>query len=50
MGDFNIDLLKCESSKLSQDFLVTIQSCFLIPTIEKPTLVYNTFATLIDKR
>ena len=32
MGDFNIDLLKCETSKISQDFLLSLQSCYLIPT------------------
>ena len=25
MGDFNIDLLKCETSKISQDFLLSLQ-------------------------
>ena len=48
MGDFNIDLLKCETSKISQDFLLSLQSCYLIPTVDKPTRVYRAFATLID--
>ena len=48
MGDFNIDLLKCETSQLSQDFLLSLRSCYLIPTVDKPTRVYRTSATLID--
>ena len=48
MGDFNIDLLKCASSSYSHDFLTSLQSCFLIPTIDKPTRVRSTSATLID--
>ena len=48
MGDFNIDLLKCESSQISQDFLLSLRSCYLIPTVDKPTSVHRTSATLID--
>jgi len=48
MGDFNIDLLKCASSLYSHDFLTSLQSCFLVPTIDKPTRVCSTSATLID--
>ena len=48
LGDFNIDLLKTESSNRSQDFLMTPQSCYLIPTVDKPTRVRSTSATLID--
>ena len=33
---------------LSQDFLLSLQSCYLIPTVDKPTRVYRTSATLID--
>ena len=47
MGDFNIDLLKCETSQLSQDFLLSLRS-YLIPTVDEPTRVYRTSATLID--
>ena len=47
MGDFNIDLLKCESSQISQDFLLSLQSCYLIPTVDKPTRVHRSSATLI---
>ena len=48
MGDFNIDLLKCASSSYSHDFLTSLQSCSLVPTIDKPTRVRSTSATLID--
>ena len=48
MGDFNIDLLKCASSSYSHDFLSSLQRCFLFPTIDKPTRVRFTSATLID--
>ena len=48
MGDFNIDLLKCETSQISHDFLTALQSCYLIPTVDKPTRVYRNSATLID--
>ena len=47
-GDFNIDLLKCETSKFSHEFFLTLQSCYLIPTIDKPTRVHRNSATLID--
>ena len=48
MGDFNIDLLKCETSQVSQDFLLFLRSCYLIPTVDKPTRLHRTSATLID--
>ena len=48
MGDFNIDLLKCETSQISHDFLTSLQSCYLIPTVDKPTRVHRNSATLID--
>ena len=47
MGYFNIDLLKCESSQISQDFLLSLQSCYLTPTVDKPTRVQRSSATLI---
>ena len=47
MGDFNIDLLKCESSQISQDFLLSLQSCYLTPRVDKPTRVHRSSATLI---
>ena len=48
VGDFNIDLLKFETSRYSHDFLVALQSYYLIPTIDKPTRVRNNSATLTD--
>ena len=48
MGDFNIDLLKCRTSSHSHDFLPSLQSCYLIPAVNKPTRVRQTSATLID--
>ena len=48
MGDFNIDLLKCETSSYSHDFLSSLQSCLLIPSIDKPTRSRSSSATLID--
>ena len=48
LGDYNLDLLKIESSKYSHDFLMCFQSCHLILTINKPTRVRQYSATLID--
>lgn len=48
MGDFNIGLLKCETSQISHDFLLSLQSCYLIPTVQKLTRVHKASATLID--
>ena len=33
MGDFNIDLLKCDTSSYSHDFMSSFQSCYLIPQL-----------------
>ena len=46
MGDFNIYLLKCESSQAK--FLPSLKSCHLIPKVDKPRRVHRTSATLID--
>lgn len=48
IGDFNIDLLKFETCDFSQRFLISLQSCCLFPTIDKPTRVHRNSATLID--
>ena len=48
MGDFNINLLHAESSRYAQEFLLSLQSFSFIPTIDKPTRVHNSSATLID--
>ena len=37
LGDYNLDLLKTENSKYSHDFLMCLQSCYLIQTIEFST-------------
>ena len=47
MGDFNINLLRSETCNYAQNFLLSFQSFNLIPTIDKPTRVYNNSATLI---
>ena len=48
MTDANIDLLHCNSCKYAQDFLCTLQSLSLMPTIDKPTRVHRNSASLID--
>ena len=48
MGDTNINLLRSETCKFAQNFLLSLQSFNLIPTVDKPTRVYNNSATLID--
>ena len=48
MGDFNINLLCSETCKYAHNFLLSLQSINLLPTIDKPTRVYNDSATLID--
>ena len=48
MGDFNLCLLKSEVSECSYNFLLSLQSCFLIPTIDKPSRVRSNSSSLID--
>ena len=48
MGDFNINLLNAETCNFTKEFLLTLQSYSFIPTIDKPTRVYSSLATLID--
>jgi len=48
LGDFNLDLLKSESCNYSHNFLLSLQSCHFVPTIDKPTRVHRNSATLID--
>ena len=48
MGDFNINLLAVETCNYAHKFLLSLQSCSLIPTVDKPSRVYNDSATLID--
>ena len=44
-ADFNLCVQKIETSG---DFLLAIQSCYLFPTIDKPTRVHKNSASLID--
>ena len=56
LGDFNIDLLKCDSNKNVSDFLDIIYSTNLLPNITSPTrltsytqtLIYNIFSSVIN--
>ena len=48
MADFNINLLRCETCNFAQNFLYSLQSFHLIPTIDKPTRVHTNSATLTD--
>ena len=48
LGDTNIDLLKSEYCQYSHAFLSMLLSCYLIPTIDKPTRVHKRSATLIN--
>ena len=48
MGDFNINILKCDSEKDTGDFVDTIYASLLYPTINTPTRIATTSKTLID--
>ena len=48
LGDFNIDLLKCDSNKNNSDFLDIIYSTNLVPNITSPTRLTSRSQTLID--
>lgn len=48
LGDTNIDLIKSEHCHYAHDFLLTLLSCYLVPTIDKPTRVHKRSASLID--
>ena len=48
LGDFNLCLQKIENCNYSRDFLLALQSCYLLPTIDKPTRVHKNSASLID--
>jgi len=48
LGDFNIDLLKILHCNFAHNFLLSLQSCSMIPTIDKPTRLHGYSATLID--
>ena len=46
--DHNLDLLKCEQHKPTQEFLEMLYDNNMIPTITKPTRITTSSATLID--
>ena len=48
LGDFNIDLLNCDSNKNVSDFLDIIYSINLLPNITSPTRLTSRSQTLID--
>ena len=48
MGDFNINLLHVHTSTHAQNFMLSLQSLNLTPTIDKPTRVHNNSYSLID--
>ena len=48
VGDFNIDLMKCNSVNASQEFIELLMSASFVPMISKPTRVTELSATLID--
>ena len=48
MGDTNINLLHSSSCNYAQNFLFSLQSFNLNPTIDKPTRVHNNSFSLID--
>ena len=48
MGDFNIDLIKNDSHKPTNDFINIMFANSLIPLINRPTRITSNLATLID--
>ena len=48
LGDYNIDLLKEETTRSISDFLDLIYSHHIIPSVTKPTRITETSATIID--
>lgn len=48
MGDFSINLLRFETCNPAQNFILSMQSFNLMPTIDKPTRVHNDSAILIN--
>ena len=47
-GDFNINLLNCDSHSETEQFVYIMYSAGLFPAITKPTRITRTSATLID--
>ena len=48
LDDVNINILRAQTCNYAQQLLDCLQSHALLPTIDKPTRVYNNSATLID--
>jgi hypothetical protein len=48
LGDYNIDLLKESSDRQTSDFINIIYSSSFYPTVNKPTRITRTSATIID--
>ena len=48
MGDFNVDLLKCNEDTFSQDFFDSLLSHSFIPLITRPTRLSSHLCTLND--
>ncbi|XP_065683390.1 uncharacterized protein LOC136096149 [Hydra vulgaris] len=48
LGDFNIDLLKCDTDLYAKDFLDSLTSNYILPHIIHPTRICKTSKTLID--
>ena len=48
MGDFNINILNCDSDKDTTYFIDTMYASSLYPTINTPTRIIATSKTLID--
>ena len=46
--DLDIDLLKSETCNFTHSFLLSLQSCHFMPTIDKLARVHRSSATLID--
>lgn len=47
-GDFNLNLINCSSHAPTNEFLTNMLSFNLLPTINNPTRISDTSATLID--
>ena len=48
LSDTNIDLLQVNTCNYAHNFLLSLQSNSMLPTIDKPTRVHRESATLID--
>ena len=48
MGDTKLNLLRFHSCKYAQNFILSLQSFNLMPTIDKPTRVHHNSYSIID--